>query len=512
MTSLTSLFDSGVKRRRGATATATRRLATRRDPRLTAATRGRGSTAATTAVLTDTRSSWRSTFPAYRARTLVREALIGALAGTMALLAGVEVAALVWVAALAAALPATSAALGAYRWRTLGEGPIERRAVAKAGLTIAGALVTVGYLGLVAVPPVVVLGAVPVAVGAAVVGRSLARRSLVTRRVEGTSRMRTMVVGAAGPAQQFIDQARSALASGYDVVGWCASDSLDDGDELDVPILGSTSAISAVVAEHEIDVVFLVGCADQTTARALSWSLTGTRAALVVVPSIAEISSSRVRVRPVADLWSVQLDVAPRRDRNIGKDVFDRLVGLVLLVAAGFVVVPAMLAVRLTSPGPALYKQSRIGVNGRPFTMWKVRSMFVDADARREALLAQSEGNGLLFKMRADPRITPVGKWLRRLSIDELPQLVNVVRGEMSIVGPRPALAEETALYTGDEMRRLIVKPGLTGLWQVSGRSDLSREESMRLDLRYVDNISASMDSGILSRTARAVLGGKGAY
>jgi exopolysaccharide biosynthesis polyprenyl glycosylphosphotransferase len=323
--------------------------------------------------------------------------------------------------------------------------------------------------------------------------------------------MRTLVVGAPDLAREVVELARRVPGAGYDVVGIC-TESTTGTDVAGLPVLGGPGAVRAVVTEHDVDVVMLVGSRSQLAAREVSWALDGTPAALVLVPAVAEIASSRVRVRPVDDLWSLQLDVALRPRRPLGKEVFDRVAGALLLVLAATVIVPAMLAVRLTSPGPALYRSMRVGLDGTPFVMWKIRSMYLDADEQREELREQSDGNGLLFKMRTDPRVTPVGRVLRRLSIDELPQLLNVVKGEMSLVGPRPALAEETALYVGHETRRLVVKPGLTGLWQVSGRSDLGREESMRLDLRYVDNRSAGLDAAILGRTAGAVLGGRGAY
>jgi lipopolysaccharide/colanic/teichoic acid biosynthesis glycosyltransferase len=169
--------------------------------------------------------------------------------------------------------------------------------------------------------------------------------------------------------------------------------------------------------------------------------------------------------------------------------------------------------VRLTSPGPAIFRQTRIGKNGREFTMLKFRSMYVDAEIRRAELDSLNErSDGLLFKIRDDPRITRFGKFLRTLSLDELPQLINIVSGHMSLVGPRPPLPAEVALYDDDVRRRLLVKPGLTGLWQISGRSDLTWEESVRLDLRYVENWSLSLDLHILWRTAFVVARSSGAY
>ncbi len=168
--------------------------------------------------------------------------------------------------------------------------------------------------------------------------------------------------------------------------------------------------------------------------------------------------------------------------------------------------------VKLQDGGPVLFHQPRIGREGKTFQMLKFRSMVVDAEARLAALRDQNESDGVLFKMKADPRITPLGRYLRRYSIDELPQLINVLRGEMSLVGPRPPLSSEVDKYADDVHRRLLVRPGLTGLWQVSGRSGLSWDESVRLDLYYVDNWSMTSDLVIIAKTVRAVVGSSGAY
>jgi lipopolysaccharide/colanic/teichoic acid biosynthesis glycosyltransferase len=169
-------------------------------------------------------------------------------------------------------------------------------------------------------------------------------------------------------------------------------------------------------------------------------------------------------------------------------------------------------AVRSTSPGPAFYRQRRVGKRSRQFDMLKFRSMVLDADQALDSLLEHNDGNGVLFKLRRDPRVTPVGRFLRRYSLDELPQLINVLKGQMSFVGPRPALEREVARYGPDMHRRLLVKPGITGLWQISGRSDLSWDEAVELDVRYVDNWSLGLDLAILLRTIRAVVRCPGAY
>jgi lipopolysaccharide/colanic/teichoic acid biosynthesis glycosyltransferase len=217
-------------------------------------------------------------------------------------------------------------------------------------------------------------------------------------------------------------------------------------------------------------------------------------------------------MRPAAGLALIHVDSAVHVHLPLLKEAIDRIAGAVLLVLAGPILLIAMLAIRMSGPGPVLYRQQRIGFRGVPFVMYKLRTMAVDADHRRAGLVHHSDRDGLMFKMRSDPRVTPVGRWLRRFSADELPQLWNIVRGEMALVGPRPPLPEEYAEYRDAVHRRLRVKPGLTGLWQVSGRADLSWEESIRLDLRYVDNWSITLDLQILWKTLRAVLRGKGAY
>jgi len=188
------------------------------------------------------------------------------------------------------------------------------------------------------------------------------------------------------------------------------------------------------------------------------------------------------------------------------------VVGFFLLLLAAPILLVAAVLVKCTSRGPVLFRQTRVGRAGDEFSMLKFRSMVVDAEDRKADLDELSDGNDVLFKLRDDPRVTRVGRYLRRFSVDELPQLVNVLRGEMSLVGPRPPLPTEVATYAIDDARRMLVKPGLTGLWQVSGRSDLTWEESVRLDLRYVDNWSIALDLLILWKTARAVFGRDGAY
>src|SRR6266700_3917297 len=248
--------------------------------------------------------------------------------------------------------------------------------------------------------------------------------------------------------------------------------------------------------------------------RWISWQLEGTKTELIVSPGLIEVAGTRLQVRPVSGLPLLQVE-APRVSgfHRLFKGAIDRLVAGVALLVLSPLLIAITVRIRTTSHGPAFFRQTRVGRDGSTFTILKFRSMYLDAEDRKESLAAYNEANdGLLFKMRDDPRITRVGAVLRRYSLDELPQLVNVLLGSMSLVGPRPPLPSEVAQYGVDVRRRLLVKPGLTGLWQISGRSDLSWTESVRLDLRYVENWSLALDLMILWKTARVVLKPNGAY
>ena len=286
-------------------------------------------------------------------------------------------------------------------------------------------------------------------------------------------------------------------------------------EETGVPVGGLDDVLS-IAADVDADTI-AVTSASETAAqylRQLSWQLEGTGIELLVAPGLIEVAGPRLHIRPFEGLPLLSVEQPllrglapgdqgrrrPRRRRPRSWCCSPRS-------SRG-----SPLAVKLNSPGPVLYRQERVGLNGRSFTMLKFRSMVVDADRRLEDLRGDNISDGLLFKMRNDPRVTPVGRLLRRLSLDELPQLFNVLRGTMSLVGPRPPLPGEVARYDTSVSRRLLVKPGLTGLWQISGRSDLSWEESVRLDLRYVENWSLAMDALILWKTGRAVLSRSGAY
>lgn len=284
---------------------------------------------------------------------------------------------------------------------------------------------------------------------------------------------------------------------------------------------GALSGAAAVAQARDAvlssgaDLVVLAGAdvLDAGAVRALAWELAELDVELATVSGLYDVAGWRLRSESVRGLAMVHVGLPRLRGLAAAyKRVFDIVFASVVL----FLIAPLLLligaAVKLDSRGKALFTQQRVGLDHSRFTMFKFRSMAVDAEVRRTELLAHSEGNEVLFKMRQDPRVTRVGRVLRRFSLDELPQFFNVLRGEMSVVGPRPPLPSETETYDDRADRRLIVKPGITGLWQVHGRSDLSWEESLRLDLYYVENWSPGTDLGIVLRTAAAMVTGAGAY
>lgn len=400
-----------------------------------------------------------------------------------------------------------------YDVAALGDGPAEYQAVLRAGAIGAFGLMAASYVGQLELSRFLVLVGTPTLVVAAVVARYTHRRVLHRARARGRAMRRTVVVGDLPAVRRVTRDLRAATYHGYAVEGVCLPD-VDHAAEVEgLPVLGATADVVQLASDRSVEVVVVAGSAlSGEGLRRLSWALGRVEAQLVVAPDLLEVSGPRLSVRPTAGLSLLEVAVEAPRRRLLAKSVMDRVLGATGLVLCAPLIGLAALAIRLDSPGPAFYRQTRVGVDGSTFTMWKLRTMYVDADARRRELLAHSDRDGVMFKMHADPRVTRVGRVLRRFSVDELPQVVNVLRGDMSLVGPRPPLVEEVEAYPDPAQRRLHVRPGLTGLWQVSGRADLTWEESVRLDLRYVDNWSVAMDLTILWKTVRAVVRGAGAY
>ncbi|WP_159806046.1 sugar transferase [Cellulomonas citrea] len=420
---------------------------------------------------------------------------------------------MLWTLGVVVTFLASMALFRGYDTNFLGTGPGEFQAVLRGGLAaVVVPAVVSEWAGLPMSRSVVATTAVLLTLGVGV-GRYGVRRGLHRARAQGQAMARTLIVGDGAGLRRVVDDLQTASYHGYRVVGTCVP-SLDTAPTVrDVPTLGAIADIPQVVHDWSIDVVVVTGGAlTGDGLRRLSWALEQTGTRLVVAPGLVEVMGSRVRMRPTAGLSLLEVEVATPRRRQWAKWWFDRLTAAMMLLVAGPVIAVCAVAVALTSKGSPFFVQQRVGIDGVPFRMFKLRSMYVDAEARKAALAAQDEGNGVLFKMRADPRVTPVGRVLRRLSLDELPQLWNVLRGDMSLVGPRPPLPDEVDGYRDATWRRLHVRPGLTGLWQVSGRSDLSWDESIRLDLRYVDNWSIALDLLIVWKTLRAVIGGSGAY
>jgi exopolysaccharide biosynthesis polyprenyl glycosylphosphotransferase len=348
------------------------------------------------------------------------------------------------------------------------------------------------------------------------------RRNLGRRRKKRQSMNRVLVVGTPTSAAPLITHLDRNPGLGLEVVGLCVPSAHPDqhrdgvtiGDR-GMPVFGDCSDARDGVARSGATAV-AVTCAEtlgHSAMRELSWDLEDMHVDMLVAPGVADVAGPRMMVRPVAGLPLLHIDKPRYQGANkFLKAAFDRLGAAAILLVTVPVMVACAIAVKASSRGPVFYRAERIGLNNAPFQMWKFRTMVDGADKQKLVLAELNEGAGVLFKMKDDPRITPVGKFLRRYSFDELPQIFNVLGGSMSLVGPRPPLRGEVELYDGLVARRMLVRPGITGLWQVSGRSDLSWEESVRLDLSYVENWSITQDAMILWRTLKAVVRSDGAY
>ncbi|MFI6484225.1 sugar transferase [Nonomuraea sp. NPDC050663] len=401
----------------------------------------------------------------------------------------------------------------AYEPRMLGIGSEEFRRVVQCGLVLITALAVCAYATKTEVARGYVVVALPLTVVLTLGFRYGLRRELHRRRAAGECMRRVVAVGHAAAIAELVTRFRTERYHGMEVVAACLPRDVPGRQIENVPVLGAFADVALVVGQCEADTVAVLACPemDGVALRRLAWRLERTHTELVVAPALMEVAGPRTTIRPAAGLPLLHVEHPELAGaRQLVKNCFDRVVALAMLVVLAPVLVTLALAVRLTSSGPALFRQTRVGRDGRTFTILKFRTMWRDAENRKIALTSDSAG--VLFKIRNDPRITPLGARMRRHSIDELPQLINVLLGHMSLVGPRPPLPEEVARYGDDVRRRLLVRPGLTGLWQVSGRSDLSWEESVRLDLRYVENWSLMLDLQILWKTWSAVARGQGAY
>lgn len=407
---------------------------------------------------------------------------------------------------------------GGYHVGVLGMGSEEFRTLVRAGVETLAAISFVSYAASLELSRGLVVVAVPTVVLLSCATRWLLRRRLRRRRAAGQCMRSVVAIGREKAVLELVRQLRQDRHCGMVVVGACVPDpsTADLLPQEDIPVLGDLTSAARVVRASDADTVAVMSSSETaaTYLRRLSWELEGSGVELLVAPGVMEVAGPRMHVRPLIGLPLLHVEepqfTGPRR---WAKEVLDRVLAAVALILALPFIVAIAVAVRRDSPGPVLFLQRRVGRAGRPFTMIKFRTMIVDADARRIELAGRNQNSdGPLFKVCDDPRVTRVGRVLRRLSLDELPQLLNVLTGHMSLVGPRPPLPAEVAGYDDAVRRRLLVKPGLTGLWQISGRSDLSWDQSVRLDLRYVENWSPSLDLMILWKTLGAVVRGTGAY
>lgn len=414
---------------------------------------------------------------------------------------------------------ATTALLRAYEPRFLFVGAEEYRRVLFAGIVLTAGVAVASFALKLDVARGYVVIALPGVTLADLTARHIARKCVHHARVHrGRLMRRVMVVGHERGVVDIARQLHRQRYHGMHVVGAC----LPVGHPVtelsasnDIPVYGDFADVARAAEAAGADTVAVLGCPelDSKELRRLAWRLESTHVDLVVAPALMEVAGPRISMRPVDGLPLLHVEHPVfSGGRRVAKSVFDRVAATFALIVFAPLLIGLAVGIRLDSAGPALFRQVRIGKNGQPFRIFKFRSMHVDAEERLASIQAQNEHDGVLFKIRDDPRITRLGDRLRRYSLDELPQLLNVVRGEMSLVGPRPALQREVDLYGDDVRRRLAVPPGMTGLWQVSGRSDLSWEESERLDLRYVENWSLALDVVILWRTVFAVVKSDGAY
>jgi exopolysaccharide biosynthesis polyprenyl glycosylphosphotransferase len=408
----------------------------------------------------------------------------------------------------------------AYERRLIGVGSEEFRRVLQAGFVLTASVAVVAYATKTDVARGYVVIAMPFATALNIAARYKLRKRLHRRRWEGKYMRRVVAVGHRAALADLIRLLREKRYHGMDIVAVCLPAALSSGDDAvkeveGVPVLGDFGETALVVENIGADSVAVLACPEMNgvALRRLAWQLEKDDVELVVAPALMDVAGPRISIRPVAGLPLLHVEHPELSGgRQLVKTLFDRAGALAALLALTPLFVVIALAIRLGGPGPVLFRQTRIGRGGREFTVLKFRTMVADAERRKPALLQRNEHDGLLFKIKKDPRVTPIGARLRRYSLDELPQLINVLRGDMSLVGPRPPLPEEVAKYGDDVRRRLVVRPGMTGLWQVNGRSDLSWEESVRLDLRYVENWSLMLDLQILWKTWSAVARGSGAY
>jgi len=404
----------------------------------------------------------------------------------------------IWVASVALAR--------GYDARVIGIGADEFRRVGNVGLGLGLVVAIASYVAKAQISRGYMLVALPSVLALDLPGRYWLRKRLHRMRLLGRCMQRVVAVGHLQDVACLITELRRVPHHGLCVVAVCLVGKTAGKSPAvaGVPVSGGLSEVVQSVRQMDADTVAVLACPELNgiPLRRLAWELEKTRTELCLAPTLLDVAGPRTSVRTVAGLPLLYVDHPDLTGaKQALKSLFDKVVAASVLI----VLTPLLLAiaalVRLEDGGPVIFRQVRMGKYGQPFRLYKFRTMRPDAELQKAALAALNEGSGVLFKIRNDPRVTRIGTQLRRWSLDELPQLVNVLLGSMSLVGPRPALPEEAARYGELVRRRLVVRPGITGLWQVSGRSGLPWEEAVRLDLHYVENWSLALDLQILWKT-----------
>jgi exopolysaccharide biosynthesis polyprenyl glycosylphosphotransferase len=404
---------------------------------------------------------------------------------------------------------------GGYDARFIGTGSDEFRKVLNASWSLTAGLALLSYVANDELSRIYLLISMLAVTMLDLVARYKLRKRLHRERDAGRSMSAVVAVGHETAVADLITELRRERYHGLEVVAACLTGESFATEVAGVPVIGDLDDTPDVVRRCGAQTVAVLSCPeiDGVRLRQLAWELEKTGTDLCLAPALLDVAGPRTTIRPTAGLTLLHVDHPQLSGPlQIMKDLFDRCAaGFALALLAPVMLFIAM-AIRFSDGGPALFRQTRVGKDGGTFQMYKFRTMVVDAEQRLAELQERNDLDGVLFKMRRDPRITPIGARLRKWSLDELPQLFNVLLGEMSLVGPRPPLPAETERYADHVRRRLVVRPGLTGLWQVSGRSDLSWDESVRLDLRYVENWSFALDLLILWKTVSVMFRGSGAY
>jgi exopolysaccharide biosynthesis polyprenyl glycosylphosphotransferase len=405
--------------------------------------------------------------------------------------------------------------VGGYEMRFLGTGSDEFRKVINAGVSLTAGLALTSYALNNELSRAYLFISMPVIIMLDLLVRFRLRKQLHRSRANGRCMSTVVAVGHESAVAQLIKELRREPYHGLQVVAACLAGNASTTAVEGVPVVGDLDDAAAVVRRSGAATVAVLPSPemDAVKLRALAWELEKTGTDLYVAPALLDVAGPRTTIRATAGLTLLHVDHPQLSGpRQVLKDLFDRTAAVIALMLLSPFMLAIAAAIRLSDGGPAFFIQTRVGKDGKLFKVWKFRTMVVDAEARFAELRAQNDNDGVLFKMRRDPRITRIGRTLRKLSLDELPQLFNVLIGDMSLVGPRPPLPDEVTQYAAHVRRRLVVKPGLTGLWQVSGRSNLSWDESVRLDIRYVENWSFALDLQILWKTLPAIFKGSGAY